>query len=209
MLDRNAFMETLRAVAELCRTSTEPLSKEEILKHFDEIELTEEQVEMIYQYLQLPPEVQTGEPETEEEEEQPVLEEESEEENIYFQMYLDDLEQIEEMSEAEMQEAYQKLLAGDSSVIAPISESWLRSIAQLAIPYAAQGANLQDVIQEGNMGLLIKLSELVGAGEVPAIDEILEGAVLAAMIAYTEENMETQVADMLVKEQEKKENDQI
>lgn len=207
MLDRNAFMETLRAVAELCRTSTEPLSKEEILKHFDEIELTEEQVEMIYQYLQLPPEVQTGEPETEEE--QPVLEEESEEENIYFQMYLDDLEQIEEMSEEEMQEAYRKLLAGDSSVIAPISESWLRSIAQLAIPYAAQGANLQDVIQEGNMGLLIKLSELAGAGEVPAIDEILEGAVSAAMIAYTEENMETQVADMLVKEQEKKENDQI
>lgn len=208
MLDRNAFMETLRAVAELCRTSTEPLSKEEILKHFDEIELTEEQVEMIYQYLQLPPEVQTGEPETEEEE-QPVLEEESEEENIYFQMYLDDLEQIEEMSEEEMQEAYRKLLAGDSSVIAPISESWLRSIAQLAIPYAAQGANLQDVIQEGNMGLLIKLSELAGAGEVPAIDEILEGAVSAAMIAYTEENMEAQVADMLVKEQEKKENDQI
>ena len=63
MLDRNSFMETLRAVAELCRTSTEPLSKEEILKHFDDIELTEEQVEMIYQYLQLPPEAQTGEPE--------------------------------------------------------------------------------------------------------------------------------------------------
>ena len=204
MLDRNSFMETLRAVAELCRTSTEPLSKEEILKHFDDIELTEEQVEMIYQYLQLPPEAQTGEPEPEEEEEQPVLEEESEEENIYFQMYLEDLEQIEEMSEDEMQAAYAKLLAGDASVIAPISESWLRTIAQLAIPFAAQGANLQDVIQEGNLGLLIKLSELVGAGELPAMDDILEGAVSAAMIAYTEENMEGQVADMIVKEQEKK-----
>lgn len=203
MLDRNSFMETLRAVAELCRTSTEPLSKEEILKHFDDIELTEEQVEMIYQYLQLPPEAQTGEPEPEEEEEQPVLEEESEEENIYFQMYLEDLEQIEEMSEDEMQAAYAKLLAGDASVIAPISESWLRTIAQLAIPFAAQGANLQDVIQEGNMGLLIKLSELVGVGEMPAMDDILEGAVSAAMIAYTEENMEGQVADMIVKEQEK------
>ncbi|MBR4139735.1 MAG: hypothetical protein IKT88_07215 [Lachnospiraceae bacterium] len=203
MLDRNSFMETLRAVAELCRTSTEPLSKEEILKHFDDIELTEEQVEMIYQYLQLPPEAQTGEPEAEEEEEQPVLEEESEEENIYFQMYLEDLEQIEEMSEDEMQAAYAKLLAGDASVIGSISESWLRTIAQLAIPFAAQGANLQDVIQEGNMGLLIKLSEIVGVGEMPAMDDILEGAVSAAMIAYTEENMEGQVADMIVKEQEK------
>ncbi|MBQ8856928.1 MAG: hypothetical protein IJ024_02160 [Lachnospiraceae bacterium] len=208
MLDRNTFMETLRAVAEVCRTSAEPLSKEEILNYFDGMELTEEQVEMIYQYLQLPPEVQTGEPESEEEEEpQPVVEDESEEENVYFQMYLDDLEQIEEMSEDEMQKAYEKLLAGDASVIAPISESWLRSIAELAIPYAAQGANLQDVIQEGNMGLLIKLSELAGAGEVPGVDAILEGAVSAAMIAYTEENMEDQVADMIVKEQEKKDND--
>lgn len=205
MLDRNAFMETLRSVAEIRRTSTEPLSKEEILKYFKDMELTEEQTEMIYQYLLLPPEVQTAEPEPEEEEEepQPVVEE-SEEENIYFQMYLDDLAQIDEMSEEEMKEAYQKLLSGDTSVIGAISESWLRSIAELAIPYAAQGANLEDVIQEGNMGLLIKLSELAGAGDVPGIDAILEGAVSAAMIAYTEENMEAHVADMVVKEQEKK-----
>ena len=101
MLDRNTFMETLRGVAEICRTSTTPLSKEEILNYFDGMELTEEHVEMIYQYLQLPPEMQTGEPEPEEEEEQPAAESETEEEeeNIYFQMYLDDLEQIEEMSD--------------------------------------------------------------------------------------------------------------
>ena len=207
MLDRNAFMETLRSVAEIRRTSTEPLSKEEILKYFEGMELTEEQTEMIYQYLLLPPEVQTAEPEPEEEEEPAQIVEEPEEENIYFKMYLEELEQIEEMSEEEMQAAYKKLLAGDTSVIEAISESWLRSIAELAIPYAAQGANLQDVIQEGNMGLLLKLYDLAGAGEVAAVDAILEGAVSAAMIAYTEENMESQVADMLMKEQEKKNND--
>ena len=126
MLDRNSFMETLRAVAEVCRTSTDPLAKEEILKYFDGMELSEEQVEMIYQYLQLPPEVQTGEPEPEEEEAQ-IVEEEPEEENIYFKMYLDDLEQIEEMSDDEMQKAYEKLLAGDADVIGTICESWLGS----------------------------------------------------------------------------------
>lgn len=204
MLDRNAFMETLRSVAEIRRTSTEPLSKEEILKYFEGMELTEEQTEMIYQYLLLPPEVQTAEPEPEEEEEPAQIVEEPEEENIYFKMYLDDLEQIEEMSDDEMQKAYEKLLAGDADVIGTICESWLGSIAQMAIPYAAQGANLQDVIQEGNMGLLLKLSELVGAGDVPGVNAILEGAVSAAMIAYTEENLEDQVADLLRKEQEKK-----
>ena len=207
MLDRNSFMETLRSVAEIRRTSTEPLSKEEVLKYFEGMELTEEQTEMVYQYLLLPPEVQTAEPEPEEEEEPAQIVEEPEEENIYFKMYLEELEQIEEMSEEEMQAAYKKLLAGDTSVIEAISESWLRSIAELAIPYAAQGANLQDVIQEGNMGLLLKLYELAGAGEIAAVDAILEGAVSAAMIGYTEENMESQVADMVMKEQEKKKND--
>ena len=204
MLDRNAFMETLRAVAEITRTAPEGLSKEEVLKYFEGMELSEEHVEMIYQYLQLPPEVQTAEPEPEEEEEPVIVEEESQEENVYFQMYLDDLSQIDEMSDDEMQEAYKKLLAGDAAVVGEICESWLGSIAQMAIPYAEQGANLEDVIQEGNMGLLLKLSELVGAGDVPGVDAILEGAVSAAMIAYTEENMEASVADMIVKEQEKK-----
>lgn len=210
MLDRNSFMETLRAVAEVCRTSLDPLSKEEILKYFEGMELTEDQVEMIYQYLQLSPEQQTGEPETEEEEEtvtpETDKENESEETVSYFQMYLDDLEQIEEMSEEEMQKAYEKLLAGDTSVIGKISESWLRSIAQLAVPYAEQGANLEDVIQEGNMGLLLKLTELAGTGDTACVDEILEGAVVNAMIAYTDENLESQVAEMVIKEQEKKDD---
>lgn len=206
MLDRNTFMETLRAVAEVNRASQGGLSKKEILNYFEGMELTEEQVEMIYQYLQLPPEAQTEEPETEEEE--PVIVEDPEEENVYFQMYLNDLEQIEEMSEGEMQAAYDRLLAGDASVIGMICESWLGSIAQMAIPYAEQGANLEDVIQEGNMGLLLKLSELAGAGEIPELDTVLEGAIAKAMMDYTEENMENSVAEMIVKEQEKK-NDQI
>lgn len=207
MLDKAAFMETLRAVSEICRTSAEPLSKEEILKYFQDMELTEEHTELIYQYLMLPPEERTKEPETEEEEDPETPAGEEEEETDYFQMYLDDLERIEEMSGEEMQEAYGRLLAGDASVIAGICESWLGTVAQLAVPYGEQGANLEDVIQEGNMGLLLKLSELTGAGEVPAMDEILKGAVTAAMIAFTEESLENQVAEMVVREQEKKKND--
>lgn len=207
MLDRNAFMETLRSVAEIRKASTEPLSKEEILKYFDDMELTEEQTELIYQYMLLPPQVQTAEPEQEEEEEQAGSEDTEEEENLYFQMYLDDLASIKELSDEELSDAYKKLLDGDTSVIGAISENWLQSIAGMAISYAEQGGNLEDVIQEGNMGLLIKLSELAGAKDVSDITGILEGAAAAAMAAYTEEAMESRVADMVVKEQEKRAND--
>ena len=191
MLDRNAFMETLRSVAEIRRASLEPLSREEILNYFSGMELTEEQIELIYEYMKLSPQEQTAEPQPEEEEPEnvqpPVPGEE--EEQSYFQMYLDDLSKIEEMSAEEMEEAYEKLLAGDGSVIGRIAESWLPVIAQLAVPYAERGVNLEDVIQEGNMGLLIKLSELQGAGEIPEVSDILQGSVIAAMEEYIAEDL--------------------
>lgn len=185
MLDRNVFMETLRSVAEIRRASLKPLSKEEILNYFSEMELTEEQIDLIYEYMQLSPEEQTAEPQTEEEEPEPEVQvPDEEEEESYFQMYLDDLSKIEEMSSEQMEEAYKKLLSGDGSVIGKIAESWLPVIAELAVPYAERGVNLEDVIQEGNMGLLIKLSELQGAGEIPAVGVILESCIINAMEEY-------------------------
>lgn len=191
MLDRNAFMETLRSVAEIRRASLEPLSREEILNYFSGMELTEEQIELIYEYMKLSPEEQTAEPQPEEEEPEevrtPVPDEE--EEQSYFQLYLEELSRIEELSLEQMEEAYEKLLAGDGSVIGRIAESWLPVIAQLAVPFAERGVNLEDVIQEGNMGLLIKLSELQGAGETPAVSDILQGSVIAAMEEYIAEDL--------------------
>jgi len=54
MLDRNKFMETLRSVSEIARVSQKPLSKEEIENYFSHMELTKEQKEMVFQYLQNP-----------------------------------------------------------------------------------------------------------------------------------------------------------
>ncbi len=186
MLDRNAFMETLRSVAEIRRASLEPLSREEILNYFSGMELTEEQIELIYEYMKLSPQEQTAEPQPEEEEPENVQPPvpDGEEEQSYFQMYLEELSRIEELSLEQMEEAYEKLLSGDGSVIGRIAESWLPLIAQLAVPYAERGVNLEDIIQEGNMGLLIKLSELQGAGEIPAVGVILERCIINAMEEY-------------------------
>lgn len=54
MVDKNLFIETLHEVAEIAKTSQQPLTKEEIRKYFDQMELSAQQEEMIYQYLKLP-----------------------------------------------------------------------------------------------------------------------------------------------------------
>ncbi len=185
MLDRNHFTETLRSVAELRRTSAVPMSKEEIMSYFSDMELTEEQKSMVYEYLQLPPEEDQPE---EREEEAEILPEETEEDNVYFQMYLEDLKGVRKLTDAKLREAYDKLLSGDASVVEAISESWLEKIVELARPHAAFGANLGDVIQEGNMGLFLKLTELAGAGAGVDVECALGEAIEEAMRAYVEES---------------------
>ena len=51
MLDQNTFTETVREVSEIIRTSVEPLTKEQILAYFADMELNEEQQELVISYL--------------------------------------------------------------------------------------------------------------------------------------------------------------
>ena len=71
MLDRNAFMETLRDVAEIVRTAAEPMEREDILSYFKDMNLTKEQEDMVFTYLSTPHEEETAEP-VEEEAEAPA-----------------------------------------------------------------------------------------------------------------------------------------
>ena len=54
MTDQNTFMETVRSVAEIIRTSGEPLSEEEILAYFEDMELDDNQKSLVLEYLKNP-----------------------------------------------------------------------------------------------------------------------------------------------------------
>ena len=63
MLNQNVFMETLREVKEIVKTAAEPLTKEEMLGYFSEMDLNEEQKNMVINYLLAPEEEPVSEPE--------------------------------------------------------------------------------------------------------------------------------------------------
>ena len=90
MLDRNIFMETLRDVSEIIRTSAQPMTKEEILSYFKDMELSKEHKEMVFNYLLTPHE----EERVEELKQEEVIEETVEDlpASKVFQMYLEDIE---------------------------------------------------------------------------------------------------------------------
>jgi RNA polymerase primary sigma factor len=207
MLDQSVFTETIHEVAEIIRTSATPLSKEEILSYFKEMELNEQQENMVLEFLLTPHEEEEAEEETEEAEggeqeaadwqetsDASVLaqndpgkkEEKNAEPDVLpeskvFQMYLEEIGSLPVYSGKKQEEMYQKLLAGDESVINPISDSWMIKVLETARKLAVTSEGFEDVIQEGNMALFLKLTELCGCEEKTDVEAELQGAVETAM----------------------------
>ena len=205
MVDQNTFTETIREVAEIIRTSAEPMSREEILGYFKDMELNTEQENMVLEFLLTPHE----EPEEEETEESKVdeaaekEEEEAEAEDAQtgkndepedilpdspmFQMYLEELKDLPEYSEKEQIAMYQALLAGDESMVRKISDSWMQNVLTMAKNLALSSEGFEDVVQEGNMALFLKLSDLCGSKEKCDVEAELEQAIEEAMKASIRE----------------------
>ena len=181
MIDQQAFMETLQSVAEIMRTAETPMTEEEILGYFKDMELSDAQKNMVMDYLnnvenQAEEETTDGW-QTESESEMPV-------ESKVYQMYLEDLAGIPEYNEEERITFYKALLAGDEKAIEPISMFSLRNVLKIADKYIEPKLLVEDLVQEGNVALFLKLSELCGCGQSYDVEQELENAIEQAIVAY-------------------------
>ena len=181
MKDRDLFMETLREVKEIVRTSEKPLSKDEIMAYFKDVKLNAEQEMMIIEYLH-----------TDEEPVNEVIEESAEEvkeetveDSKSLSMYMEDINGLKKYSDAELGMMYVKLLQGDESVIAKICEGFIKRVVDIAGEYRKYG--IEDVIQEGNMGLFTELTRLCGSKAAVDVEASLDMAVREAISSYIAE----------------------
>lgn len=205
MTDQNTFMETVRSVAEIIRTSGEPLSEEEILAYFEDMELDDNQKSLVLEYLKNPQseEVETDhspdetEPDVEMEEADAQegeaagksQESESEESRMspVFKMYLEELSYLPSYSKTEEEQMYRELLQGEESVIKKLSDCWLKRVLTIAEKYIEPKLNVEDLIQEGNMALFLTLQGLCGSKEKTDVESVLEGAIEEGIMSYASE----------------------
>lgn len=202
MLDQNTFTETIRAVQDIIHTSAEPMTREEILSYFKDMELNEQQKEMVFTFLSTPHEEKVPQEESEEENEgalgmaaeeaensdagEETSKDKEPQEDVFsdspmFQMYLEELKEIPEYTEEQQVEMYKKLLAGEESMIHAISNEWLSNVLEIAKKLAVSTEGFEDIVQEGNMALFLRLSELCGSYEKVDVEEELLTAVEEAM----------------------------
>lgn len=171
MVDKITFMETLHSVQEIVKASPEPMSKEEIRGYFQDMELSEEQQEMVYQFLLTP------------------QKEKKQSKNPHFQMYLREISAVPSRTKEQQNILYQRLLAGEESVMEEISHQWLKKIIRIAEEYATANVFLEDLVQEGNISLLLGLRQLPEKGSEYGLDsaEKLEAAQQKRLEKHLEE----------------------
>lgn len=146
------FSKNLQKVKDLAKLSGNTISKAEIDDVFSEMKFNEEQMEMVYEYLEkanigIDKEVDSD----------ALL---TTEDAGYLQFYLEELKELPTFSEGEKEAAILSSMAGDDVAQAQLIQILLPQVIDLAKLYAGQGVLLEDLIGEGNVALTIGVTML-------------------------------------------------
>lgn len=187
MVDKITFMETLHSVQEIAKASPVPMTKEEITSYFQDMDLSEEQQEMIVQFLQMTQEEtpeeaveetesQTGEgsagPETKSGAKAGASKGSAKKAgNPHFNMYLREISSVPKLTKEQKNLLYQRLLQGDGTAAEELSHQWLKKVIRIAETYVTPQVFLEDLVQEGNIGLLLGLRQLTGKADAYGMGE--------------------------------------
>lgn len=199
MAEREKFIETLQSVSEMAKGLDAPLTKEEIQAYFSELNLSSEQLEMVYQYI-LHPQVESNssnedisnenisdEDSSNEDSTENKMTKSKQENSKFLEMYLEDLRNLKRLSTTEEQKLYTMLTDGDVSVMQPITDHWLPKVVEMARTYEKYNVNIEDLIQEGNIGLITAIDELLGKKKILDVSKYVKESVQKALEDYVDE----------------------
>ncbi|GAA0122206.1 MAG: RNA polymerase sigma factor RpoD [Clostridium argentinense] len=154
MKDKNAKITVVKKLIEKGKKKGS-LTYKEIVDELDEIDLSPEQIEKIYEVLESMEIDVVGDIQVEEEEEEIDI---SIPEGITIddpvRMYLKEIGKVPLLSSEEEIELAKKIEEGDAYAKKKLAEANLRLVVSIAKRYVGRGMLFLDLIQEGNLGLI-------------------------------------------------------
>ena len=167
------FAKTLSDLTKHARRQGGTVTEEEIRDAFDALELSDNQYNLIYEYLKTH---NIGIGETIDSSE--YL---SKEESGYLSEYLEELSMLEPVTDGEKEAIIISAMAGEKDAQKRLVELSLPMVADVAKLYAEQGVLIEDLIGEGNIALMKATQELSGLDDHKECDSYLAQMVMDAM----------------------------
>lgn len=185
MQERYIFRELLSEIKELADQKGNRLTVEEVRDFFRNSHLTEDQLQMVYAYLEGEKiqvlGYQSSEKEAEEEKQDEGEIEEPYVESDYLEVYQEEIDGIKKVSSEEELRLFQMAAAGDSAAKNRLTEQYLRTVYDLSRTFAFGPIARGDLIQEGNVALMLALEELEFADKLEEYQSFLYEKISKAM----------------------------
>ena len=181
------FAQKLQEVRALAREQGNCVSEEQVQDAFAELELSGEQMQLVYDYL-LKHKIGLGQPLDPDD----YL---TDEEKDYLQGYLDEIEALPQYSEGEVLAHTISAMAGDVGAQQLLTQIYRKNVAEIAKLYAGQGAYLEDLIGEGNLALSFGVGMLGSLEKPEEAQGMLAKMIMDAMEDHIAENVQNKKAD--------------
>ena len=184
MNEKKVFLEKLNGLLKLAQEKGNEITIEEVKAYFSEDALTEEQVELVFEYLMAQKVSVKGYVKLGSEEEQ---EEFTEEEKQYLKEYEHELKAIPEAKGGEREHLITKVLQGDETAKVRLIELYMGQVVPVAKRMHKPEVFLGDLIQEGNLGVVLGVEMLV---DLETADQVIQGQIRQSMQLLLDEQAE-------------------
>ena len=175
------FAEVLKHVTRTARENKNFITKEQVAEAFEELELDEVQLKMVYDYL-----TKRGIGV----DEQPEMEDNlTEEETNYLSDYIESMNAVNRLGDGALEAMQMSAIDGDKNAQASLIEHYLPLVVDVARMYKEQGVFIEDLIGEGNLALTRGVTMLDAVGEPAEVEGFLYKLMLDAMERIIEDNL--------------------
>ncbi len=159
MKEKALFLEKLNGLLVLAKGLDSQIAIEEVQHYFAEDALTQEQMELVFEYLLAQKIVVKGYLKVE-----PASEKQfTEEEQQYLQEYTTDLQAFKAVTDEEMKLLYEGAAAGSTEAKQKLIEALMPEVVAIAEEMYQPRIFLGEMIQEGNLGLVLGVEALTQA----------------------------------------------
>ena len=186
MKGKTEFLKKLNDLVAVVRDKENQVTVEEVKTYFSGMNLNEEQIELVFDYLLAQKVVVKGyiKMDMPGAEEQVVL---TEEEEAYLKEYEEDLKAFKVATEQERKELFAKVLKGDSNAKNRSIELYLKEVVGIAKEMHHPEVFLGDLVQEGNVGLILGMDMLT---DVETAHQTITEQICQSMQMLIEEHTE-------------------